>query len=70
MKSLHKGVDDETFGVVASLVAAISLLERSPKTGAPSDLMFDMMVLDYKRALVAWRAKLIVNNSEENENNV
>lgn len=65
MKSFHKGVDDETFGVVASLAAAISLLERSPKTGAPSDLMFDMMVLDYKRALIAWRAKIVLDNSKE-----
>lgn len=70
MKSPHKGVDDETFGVVASLVAAISLLECSPKTGAPSDLMFDMMVLDYKRALVAWRAKIVLNDSKEKETNV
>lgn len=48
-------VDDETLGMAASLAAAISLLERSPKTGAPSDKMFDMMVSDYKRSLEAWR---------------
>lgn len=44
-----------TVRIAASLAAAISLLERSPKTGAPSDTMFDMMVADYKKALQEWR---------------
>jgi len=37
--------------VLASLAAAVSLLERSPKTAAPSNKMFDQMVSDYKGAL-------------------
>ena len=37
--------------VMAALAAAISLLERSPKTAAPSDKMFDIMLDDYRRAL-------------------
>lgn len=40
-------------GVMASLAAAISLLERTPKAkkAAPSDKMFDQMVVDYKASL-------------------
>jgi hypothetical protein len=43
--------------VSASLAAAISLLERTPKAkkAAPSDTMFNMMINDYKRALEAAR---------------
>ena len=40
--------------VTASLAAAISLLERggkAAKKAAPSDLMFDQMVLDYTASL-------------------
>lgn len=38
---------------VASLAAAISLLERTPKANkaAPSDRMFDQMLKDYRKAL-------------------
>lgn len=41
--------------VSASLAAAVSLLERTPKAkkAAPSDKMFDQMVLDYKKSLEA-----------------
>lgn len=40
-----------------SLLAAISLLERSPKTAAPSNKMFDQMLADYRAsALIASRA--------------
>jgi hypothetical protein len=37
--------------VMASLAAAISLLERSHKTAAPSDKMFDLMLDDYRASL-------------------
>ncbi len=40
-------------GVMASLNAAISLLERTPsaKMAAPSGKMFKQMIVDYKRSL-------------------
>ena len=47
--------------VSASLVAAISLLERggkAAKKAAPSDHMFDQMVLDYKASLNRARTAL------------
>ncbi len=42
----------------ASLAAAISLLERSPKTAAPSNKMFDQMLADYRAALTRARNAL------------
>lgn len=44
----------------ASLAAAISLLERTPKAKkvAPSDKMFDQMLVDYRNSLEAARAAL------------
>ena len=51
--------------VMASLVAAISLLERSPKTAAPSDPKFDFMLNDYRRSLEAARAVLFHPAAEE-----
>ncbi|QIG76175.1 hypothetical protein EVC24_154 [Rhizobium phage RHph_I4] len=47
--------DDAIRHAVASLAAAISLLERSPKKAAPSDKMFDQMLDDYRKALDAAR---------------
>jgi len=44
--------------VGASLVAAISLLERSPKTAAPSNKMFDQMLNDYRASIVRMRPLL------------
>ena len=44
--------------VAASLAAAISLLERggkAAKKAAPSDKMFDQMLIDYRAALDAFR---------------
>jgi hypothetical protein len=38
-------------GVMASLAAAISLLEKGGKKAAPSDKMFAQMLADYKAAL-------------------
>jgi hypothetical protein len=46
-------------GIVASLAAAISLLERSPKTAAPSNTMFDIMLNDYREALAKGRQTLL-----------
>lgn len=52
---------DAIMGAVASLAAAISLLERTPraKKSAPSDRMFDQMLADYRKALDAVRAELL-----------
>lgn len=45
-------VDREAFiAVMASLAAAISLLENGGRKAAPSDKMFGIMLDDYKRAL-------------------
>lgn len=44
--------------VLASLAAAISLLERGGKKAAPSDLMFEQMLADYRNALEVGRAAL------------
>jgi uncharacterized protein YqeY len=48
---------DPIMGLIASLAAAISLLERTPKAkkAAPSDTMFEMMLSDYRKALEAGR---------------
>lgn len=45
-------------GTTASLVAAISLLERGGKKAAPSDTMFAMMLGDYRKAVGEARAAL------------
>jgi hypothetical protein len=37
--------------VLASLVAAVSLLERGGKKAAPSDRMFAQMLVDYRRSI-------------------
>lgn len=42
--------------VTVNLMAAISLLENSTKTAAPSDKMFDIMLNDYRRAVEIGRA--------------
>jgi len=49
-------------GTAASLVAAISLLERggkSAKKAAPSDKMFDQMIADYKASVGHARAAIM-----------
>lgn len=51
-------LETKMIGVVAALSAAVSLLERSPKTAAPSDKMFDQMLEDYTRALATARTAL------------
>ncbi len=51
---------------VASLAAAISLLERTPKAkkAAPSDKMFDQMLADYRKSLEAARTALAVSRPQ------
>jgi hypothetical protein len=52
--------------VLASLVAAVSLLKRGGKTAkkaAPSDKMFDQMILDYEKAIEQGRAALAQSNA-------
>jgi hypothetical protein len=44
--------------VMASLAAAISLLERGGKKAAPSDKMFALMLDDYRKSLEVARAYL------------
>ena len=51
-------LETKMIGVMAALAAAVSLLERSPKTAAPSDKMFDQMLEDYTRALATARTAL------------
>lgn len=50
----HETLERRLIDVSASLAAAISLLERggkAAKKAAPSDNMFDQMIVDYKAAL-------------------
>lgn len=54
----QRALIENMVSVMASLAAAISLLERSPKTAAPSDKMFDQMLDDYRNALEAARAAI------------
>lgn len=56
---------EAAIGAVASLAAAISLLERSPKTAAPSNKMFDQMLADYRASLEAARAALAPHAEKE-----
>jgi len=44
--------------VTAHLVAAVSLLERGGKKAAPSNKMFDQMIVDYKNCIERSRAAL------------
>jgi hypothetical protein len=48
--------------VTASLVAAVSLLRRGGKKAAPSDRMFEQMLLDYENSIergrAAWQARV------------
>lgn len=51
---LEKALKD----TLSHLVAAASLLSHSPKTAAPSNKMFDQMVVDYKAAAKRSRTAL------------
>lgn len=53
-------------GLMASLEAAISLLERGGKKAAPSNKMFDQMLADYKKDLDAARAMLAAATESDN----
>ena len=59
--------DDVLIRVLASLAAAISLLERTPKAkkAAPSDKMFEQMLIDYRNALEAGRAFIRAHTDKE-----
>jgi hypothetical protein len=53
--------------VLASLVAAVSLLKgggKAAKKAAPSDKMFDQMILDYERAIEQGRTALAQSDAE------
>lgn len=49
---------DPMVHMAASLAAAISLLEGGGKKAAPSDKMFEQMLIDYRNALEAGRKAL------------
>jgi len=55
---------------LASLAAAISLLERVPKAkkAAPSDKMFEQMLSDYRNALEAGRTFIRARTDKESSN--
>ena len=52
--------DDVLIDVLASLVAAVSLLKRGSKRADPSDRMFDLMIADYERSIERGRSALSV----------
>lgn len=60
--------DDVLIRVLASLAAAISLLERMPKAkkAAPSDKVFEQMLIDYRNALEAGRTFIRARTDKEN----
>ena len=51
-------LDAALVDVTAHLVAAVSLLERGGKKAAPSNKMFDQMIVDYKNCIERSRAAL------------
>jgi len=61
------GMREAFVRVLASLAAAISILERTPKAkkAAASDKMFDTMLDDYRKALEAGRAALTSIQGED-----
>lgn len=59
MKSENERLKKALVDVTASLAAAVSLLERSPKTAAPSNRMFDQMLKDYQASIARARALLV-----------
>lgn len=58
LKTPTKRDTDAMMCMLASLVAAISLLERGGKKAAASDTMFNQMLLDYKAAVTVGRKAL------------
>jgi hypothetical protein len=66
VQQLQQRVNDLQEAVMiscAALAASVSLLQRTPraKQAAPSNKMFDQMLLDYERALE--QARALYNNS-------
>lgn len=55
-------VDSRIVRAMASLAAAISLLEGGGKKAAPSDKMFEQMLVDYRKALDGARAAAMPAN--------
>lgn len=51
-------LEEAATDALASLVAAVSLLERGGKRAAPSDKMFAMMLADYKASIDSARSLL------------
>lgn len=60
-------LSDAFLSCVAHLDAAISLLEKGGRKGAASNKMFDMMIEDYKKALLTARAAIRAAGYEESE---
>lgn len=58
LERVKREAQEALIPALASLAAAISLLERSPKTAAPSDKMFDQMLDDYRKSLEEARSVL------------
>lgn len=56
--SLIEKLETVLISTAASLAAATSLLKQGPKSAAPSNKMFDQMVLDYEASLEEARAAL------------
>ena len=46
-----EGMREPLIDVLTHLIAAHSLLSRSPKKAAPSDKIFDQMLVDYERSI-------------------
>jgi len=55
---LVKALEEATTDALASLVAAVSLLERGGRRAAPSDKMFAVMLADYNASIERTRAAL------------
>lgn len=53
-----EALEEALSGTTASLVAAISLLERGEKKAAPSNTMFAVMLDDYRKAVEVARKAL------------
>jgi len=58
LKARIAELDAALVDVTARLVAAVSLLERGGKKAAPSNRMFNQMIVDYKNCIERSRAAL------------
>jgi hypothetical protein len=64
LRAENEALREISISTLASLVAAVSLLERGGKKAAASDKMFYMMLADYKAAIDAARAALKETKNE------